>query len=641
MNLDYFCFNSGRQTVLRLAGLASLTIAATMTGCGGGGGAGGAGGGTAVANSCTSVSKPSSGLIISEVSTNSGNNAGPWFEVYNASPAAIDISAYTMRAGSSTDAGDVQSTPMSFALPAVTVQPGQYLVIAGVTATVTNPVNAQGVVYVSSANRFPHWQDSGFIELVKNGATQDAVRFGTSTAVPTSSCGWVGNNIAALPSSSVDFGRSIVRQQATIGTNTNSAADWTLVNFTTPGGPNDVPPDAVDADNDGIPDSAEVPGGHYAGLDLYAMGARVNQPDIFVQIDHMGPASSGDYVGHDWSWTPQKASLDMVKAAFAKHGIAVHFDVGNVFSEPVGTGYNLGQGSTVPFSEIVYFNLDSNMTPLPGAVPAFQYKMLTMPATRRNIFHYVLFGFTNQMAPGQAELNGNDLVVAIGKFNSTPSPTTWFQNTQAEYLMHELGHNLGLRHGGFEDRTYKPNYVSTMNYLYGDGIPVSLTANSALQPWLNVVRNNYFTDFAGSDRRNDFVLDYSDGSSKVLDGTALVESDLIGRGADPGAYADWNNNGVLDVAPYAVATALTSLPGLLDPQGAQPMKDYNDWANLKLAFSRHLVGTSTILSLMKKSQRATDSRFESFLSQGFTGSSFDPISNDKQTVITETPHGFH
>ena len=32
--------------------------------------------------------------------------------------------------------------------------------------------------------------------------------------------------------------------------------------------------------------------------------------------------------------------------------------------------------------------------------------------------------------------------------------------------MHELGHNLGLRHGGGDDVNYKPNYLSIMNYAF-------------------------------------------------------------------------------------------------------------------------------------------------------------------------------
>ena len=30
--------------------------------------------------------------------------------------------------------------------------------------------------------------------------------------------------------------------------------------------------------------------------------------------------------------------------------------------------------------------------------------------------------------------------------------------------MHELGHNLGLRHGGGDDTRCKPNYLSIMSY---------------------------------------------------------------------------------------------------------------------------------------------------------------------------------
>ncbi len=39
-------------------------------------------------------------------------------------------------------------------------------------------------------------------------------------------------------------------------------------------------------------------------------------------------------------------------------------------------------------------------------------------------------------------------------------------------IMHELGHNLGLRHGGDENVNYKPNYLSIMNYSFQlRGIP--------------------------------------------------------------------------------------------------------------------------------------------------------------------------
>lgn len=41
--------------------------------------------------------------------------------------------------------------------------------------------------------------------------------------------------------------------------------------------------------------------------------------------------------------------------------------------------------------------------------------------------------------------------------------------------MHELGHNLGLKHGGADlCINYKPHYLSIMNYTYqANGIPVA------------------------------------------------------------------------------------------------------------------------------------------------------------------------
>ena len=57
---------------------------------------------------------------------------------------------------------------------------------------------------------------------------------------------------------------------------------------------------------------------------------------------------------------------------------------------------------------------------------------------------------------GQGERGGNDYV----EFNHDPGT-----------LMHELGHNLNLQHGGSDDINCKPNYISVMNYDLQFGIP--------------------------------------------------------------------------------------------------------------------------------------------------------------------------
>src|SRR5439155_12618084 len=44
-------------------------------------------------------------------------------------------------------------------------------------------------------------------------------------------------------------------------------------------------------------------------------------------------------------------------------------------------------------------------------------------------------------------------------------------------IMHELGHNLNLRHGGFNNDNCKPNYLSVMNY---NKFPGAVFANPPL-----------------------------------------------------------------------------------------------------------------------------------------------------------------
>ena len=95
-------------------------------------------------------------------------------------------------------------------------------------------------------------------------------------------------------------------------------------------------------------------------------------------------------------------------------------------------------------------------------------------------FHYSLFGHaiaatTPLSAPaagsisGVGDLPGGDFMVTLGLWRSdTPSvDQVGTLLDQAGTLGHELGHNLGLGHGGWTDTPVcKPDYPSIMNYLY-------------------------------------------------------------------------------------------------------------------------------------------------------------------------------
>ena len=80
---------------------------------------------------------------------------------------------------------------------------------------------------------------------------------------------------------------------------------------------------------------------------------------------------------------------------------------------------------------------------------------------KKQAFHYALFihnllglGATS----GCAELPGNDFVVSLGGWSSTGGHRAGSADAQAATFMHEIGHNLNLRHGGGDDINCKPNY---------------------------------------------------------------------------------------------------------------------------------------------------------------------------------------
>lgn len=214
----------------------------------------------------------------------------------------------------------------------------------------------------------------------------------------------------------------------------------------------------IDDDADGIPD-----------LDLPKMGADPQRKDIFVEIDYMACAAGGDCTSSDThSHIPKTAAVDEVRQAFAKKGITLHVDV----------------GGAVPHHDVLGALSDpNNKFDLIKANPAY----FGPNNPRRFSHHYGLFVHRKQSASdtetGQAELGGNDFFVSFGGWNSSATDTDWDNDglpdkdvgtlaQQAGILMHELGHNLNLQHGGGDCINYKPNYLSVMNYEFDmEGIP--------------------------------------------------------------------------------------------------------------------------------------------------------------------------
>jgi hypothetical protein len=560
-------------------------------------------------------------LGISEVATCYYYNVTCWFEIYNPTSAVINLNAYQVKVSSINVTNGSLATPITtYTFPSFEIAAGAYAIVSGNTENLTQ--RGTQLVAIRSGNQVPFWTDSGFVELLKDGATVDFVRFGTSSQTPVTSSQWSDSSVSALPYSATSYGKSIVRlypDNATIDTNT--ASDWSFVDWTTPAGRNDVPVGAVDADGDGIPDSAEVSGGTYAGLDLYSMGARTTQKDIFIEVDYMNSTDPGV--------TPRRESLQMVVDSFNAQSIKLHIDAGTTFGGTFSTtDFNLGQGTAVVvYEQCVTMDQTTCSSNTSSRRSIYDWKGEYMDLRRRNMFHYLLMGNSQNAnggagSSGLAELIGNDLLVTMGNWGFTTTSGSQLNqliNMQASTIMHELGHNLGLRHGGNEDTNYKPNYWSIMNYLYQlNGLDASPTASTAFQRWRRERADGTPTQCSLTNSPcgspSQFVMNFSDGSSSNLNEAALSEAANIGRGTTGGSYADWNLNGSL-----TGGTISRDLNG----DSTTILSDHNDWANLSFPFVRNASSQFGATNLSRSSRSETPR--------------IDAMTNDLQTYIQEDP----
>lgn len=267
--------------------------------------------------------------------------------------------------------------------------------------------------------------------------------------------------------------------------------------------------DMSDPDEDGIPTAWETCGYTYSNgrfVDLPAMGADPNTKDIFVEVDYMveqGVCAWGSCAfGH--SHQPKEDAISKIVQSFIFQGIMLHVDYGpETVMNPL-TGEKWGQLSNT--DPLPHFNtLGSSCgdkcyqweqhpfescSELENLTEVYfdDFKICYFNLERSPIFHYAIFahqlegfGCTSGISRG---IPGSDFIISLGGWGP------WLKdeclgtgakigvgtvNQQAGTFMHELGHNLGLCHGGPRslaesenqcDVNYKPNYLSVMNYAF-------------------------------------------------------------------------------------------------------------------------------------------------------------------------------
>jgi WD40 repeat protein len=364
-----------------------------------------------------------------------------------------------------------------------------------------------------------------------------------------------------------------------------------------------------DADGDALLDTWETSGLDTDGdgeidVDLPAMGADPRHKDIFLEIDSMEPHRLG------------QAAINRVVAAFAAApvanpdgttGISLHVDNGPDSIMVPASGATWGDLSEadddLPHQPV----LGSYTTGGEYDWSAFDsIKKTNFSVTRLPVFHYVVSGHrygaaSNDSGGISRGIEASDLIVALGMV-SEPSEGSGTLEWQAGTLMHELGHNLGLWHGGFENVNYKPNYLSIMNYAF----PVGLrrTASSG------AVENNVF-DYS----RFDFDLDedfmseafgfgFLSAAPQAAYFTLFRCAEKRFRAPLAAASIDFNCDAVIETQ--------TTVGADLNADGKfRELPGYNDWDNL--IFDGGAVGDAAGAVVLPQTSEANEPQLDELL----------------------------
>ncbi|TVQ59943.1 MAG: hypothetical protein EA379_09485 [Phycisphaerales bacterium] len=337
-----------------------------------------------------------------------------------------------------------------------------------------------------------------------------------------------------------------------------------------------------DADGDGIPDDWEINGVPYVDADgneqRYILpGANPQRKDIYVEMD-MGPVGM-----------PPQAIAKVVQA-FANApvdnpdgsiGITLHVLVDEV-NLPFGTvsSTTLSFPFDFPSHRDAHFGTPEERLPSP-----IDPTVIARLEAKAKVFRYcIVYGDINFVDPGSPwngvsndipgnfmALYGNSAFLAPGSFRENDA---W-----AGVFMHELGHLLGLRHGGGDDFHGKPNYVSVMNYALSKPKPWSkkFWRLDYSREQLATLDENMLNQSVGinSTKYRAYSMPFGRGPENNRS-YGLVR--LFGKPTD--FTGDGNRFGV-------VAQDLTfigpgaGVAGVASPTPGDTLHGHNDWANIK------------------------------------------------------------
>lgn len=354
----------------------------------------------------------------------------------------------------------------------------------------------------------------------------------------------------------------------------------------------------VDLDGDGILNSLEESGidinnDNVTDLNLSIISDPLHK-DIFVELDYMQ------------NHLPNQTGMNDIVKAFkdapvcnpdGQNGIDLHIIVDDVVPHDSVTLIECSERKNVLFSEPSE-NPGDNWTEIQNIKKNYfgtikeraDDNNRNILDAKNSIYYYGIFihQINNVADSGCAHDMERLFVVSLGNeswwqlkdvigmdphTNDTKSDAKF----HARSLMHELGHTLGLVHGGnssLNDLNYKPNYLSVMNYLY-------LFPDSRME-------NVSFLDYSGCALPdiNEVMTNYSKGID-IDNCMDFVENEWIWVG-----HHEYNNNtakclpDTMTKFNTPVNWSQNTRPGSIftdincDGREEDVLRGFNDWENL-------------------------------------------------------------
>ena len=212
---------------------------------------------------------------------------------------------------------------------------------------------------------------------------------------------------------------------------------------------------AIDSDNDGLPDDWETEGvvlHDGTELALPDWGVDPNRPDLFLQLNWMEEHNGK-------SFAPSAEALQDIVDLFDDHGIALHIDAGETYTN-IPNYTSLHGGETVGYSQHYFADQITGRRLIQD--------IDTYLGDRSNAFRLGIIG--DQIDRG--DYTTGVALVGDSAFFVANNDQIDTDEQLRNAILHEFGHTLGLRHNGSADITRKlprtqatpAEYLSVMNY---------------------------------------------------------------------------------------------------------------------------------------------------------------------------------